>query len=174
MNIFDIIVVVIISFCLIRGFLIGIVRQISSILGVLAGFFGGTQYYPLLSELLKKWIENTGYRDIAAFMIIFCGVFIVVVLLAWVIRYLMKVSKLGWMDRILGVIFGAVKAILVAAILLIALTTFLPPGAAIVQKSRLAPHLMPVSAKISLMVGKEVKSRYNKNIDKYIKYWKKT
>ena len=173
MNIFDIIVVVILSFCLIRGFLIGIVRQISSIVGVLAGFFTGIRYYPFLSDILTKWIENTGYRDIAAFMIIFCGVFIVVILLAWVIHYLMKVSKIGWMDRVLGVVFGAVKAVLIAAILLIALTTFLYPGAAIVQESRLARYLMPISAKITLVVSKEVKSRYDKNIDNYIKYWKK-
>lgn len=173
MNIFDIIVVVILSFCLIRGFMIGIVRQVSSIVGVLAGFFAGIRYYPLLTGILQRWIENPGFRDIAAFMVIFCGVFIGVVLLAWVIHYLMKVSKISWLDRILGVVFGAVKALLVAAIILIALTTFLPPNTSVVQQSRLARYLMPVSEKITLVVTNEVKSRYDKNIDDYIKAWKK-
>jgi len=153
--------------------MIGIVRQVSSIVGVLAGFFAGIRYYPLLTGILKRWIENPGYRDIIAFMIIFCGVFIVVVLLAWVIHYLMKVSKIGWLDRILGVVFGAVKALLVAAIFLITLTTFLPTDTPIVQQSRLAQYLMPVSEKITLVVTHEVKSRYDKNIDHYIKAWKK-
>lgn len=173
MNIFDIIVVVILSFCLIRGFLIGMVRQISSIVGVLAGFFAGIRYYPLLTGYLKSWIDTPGYRDIAAFMILFCSVFIVVILLAWVIHYLMKVSKIGWFDRVLGVIFGGGKAILVASILLVALTTFLPPGVGIVQQSRLARYLAPVSEKIALVVTDTVKSKYDTNIDKYIKNWKK-
>ncbi|MEA3231270.1 MAG: CvpA family protein [Thermodesulfobacteriota bacterium] len=173
MNIFDIIVVVILSFCLIRGFMIGMVRQVSSIVGVLAGFFAGIRYYPLLTGVLKRWIENPGYQDIAAFMIIFCGVFILVVLLAWVIHYLMKVSKIGWLDRVLGVVFGGVKALLVAAIILIALTTFLPSNASVVQGSRLARYLMPLSEKITLVVTHEVKSRYDKNIGNYIKTWKK-
>lgn len=173
MNIFDIIVAVILSFCLIRGFLIGMVRQVSSIVGVLAGFFAGIRYYSLLTGYLKGWIDTAGYRDIAAFMIIFCAVFAVVILLAWVIHYLMKVSKVGWLDRTLGVIFGAVKAILVASILLIALTTFLPPEVTIIEKSRLARYLTPVSEKITLVVTDKVKSKYDKNIDKYLKNWKK-
>jgi len=153
--------------------MIGIVRQVSSIVGVLAGFFAGIRYYPLLTGILQRWIENPGFRDIAAFMAIFCGVFIVVVLLAWVIHYLMKVSKISWLDRILGVVFGAVKALLVAAIILIALTTFLPSNTSVVQQSRLARYLMPVSEKITIVVTSEVKSRYDKNIDDYIKAWKK-
>ncbi len=173
MNIFDIIVVVILSFCLIRGFLIGMVRQISSIVGVLAGFFAGIRYYPLLVGYLDGWIHTPGYRDIAAFMILFCSIFILVILLAWVIHYLMKVSKIGWMDRVLGVIFGAAKAILVGAILLVALTTFLPPDTGMVQQSRLAIFLAPVSDKIALVVTEKVKTRYDKNIDKYLKNWKK-
>lgn len=173
MNIFDIIIVVVLSFCLIRGFLIGMVRQISSIVGVLAGFLAAIRYYPLLTGYLKEWIDTPGYRDIAAFMILFCIVFIVVILLAWIIHYLMKVSKIGWVDRVLGVIFGAVKAALVVSILLVALTTFLPPGTGVVQQSRLARYLTPISEKIALFVTDKVKIKYNKNIDKYLKNWKK-
>ena len=122
--------------------MIGIVRQVSSIVGVLAGFFAGIRYYPLLTGILQRWIENPGFRDIAAFMVIFCGVFIGVVLLAWVI-------------------------------ILSALPTFLPSNTSVVQQSRLARYLMPVSEKITLVVTSEVKSRYDKNIDDYIKAWKK-
>lgn len=173
MNFFDIIIVIILSFCLIRGFMLGIVRQISSIVGVLAGFFAGIRYYPLLTGMLTGWIEDPGYRNIAAFMIIFCGVFIVVILLAWVIHYLMKVSKIGWIDRVMGVFFGAFKALLIGSILLIALTTFLPANTALIQQSRLARHMTIVSEKMAVVIKREAKTKFDTNIDTYLKYWKK-
>jgi membrane protein required for colicin V production len=173
MNFFDIVIVVIISFCLIRGFMLGIVRQVSSIVGVLAGFFAGIRYYPLLTGMLTGWVENPGYRNIAAFMIIFCGVFIAIILLAWVIHYLMKISKIGWMDRIVGVFFGAFKAVLVGSIFLIALTTFLPANSTVIRESRLAPYLTVVSEKLVFIIKRESKNRFDTNIDSYLKSWKK-
>ncbi len=173
MNFFDIIIVVILSFCLIRGFMLGIVRQVSSIVGVLAGFFAGIRYYPLLTGLLTGWIENPGYRNIAAFTILFCSIFIFVILLAWVIHYLMKISKIGWVDRVMGVFFGAFKALLLGSILLIAMTTFLPAHTDFIEQSRLARYMAVVSEKMSVVIKREAKSRFDTNIDTYLKYWKK-
>jgi len=173
MNIFDIVVVVILSFCLIRGFMLGIVRQISSIVGVLAGFFAGSRYYSLLTGMLTGWIDKPGYRNITAFAILFCAVFVLVILLAWVIHYLMKITKTGWIDRVMGVVFGGLKGLLIGCILLVALTTFLPAHAALIEQSRLARHMMVISEKMAVVIRHEAKTRFDTNIDTYLNYWKK-
>ncbi|GEM_PF-159437 len=173
MNFFDIIVVVILSFCLIRGFMLGLIRQISSIVGVLAGFFAGIRYYSLLTGLLTGWVENPGYRNIAAFAILFCAVFIAVILLAWVIHYLLKITRISWVDRGLGVLFGAFKAVLIGAIFLLALTTFLPAHTPLIEQSRLARYMMVVSENMAVVIKRKAKTRFDTNIDTYLKYWNK-
>ena len=48
MNPFDMVIVVILSFCLIRGFFRGLIKELASIVGVLGGFYAAYTYYPIL------------------------------------------------------------------------------------------------------------------------------
>ncbi|MGD9335332.1 MAG: CvpA family protein, partial [Desulfobacterales bacterium] len=107
MNFFDIIVIVILGYCLIRGAFRGLVKELSSIIGVFGGFFGAYTYYPVLAKPLSKWIANVGYLNLLSFLIIFCGVFIIISILGIIINYLLKIVFLSWLDRVSGAMFGA-------------------------------------------------------------------
>ena len=43
MNILDILIAVIVGFCLVRGIFRGIIKELTSIVGVVAGFFASNQ-----------------------------------------------------------------------------------------------------------------------------------
>ncbi|MGA6927040.1 MAG: CvpA family protein, partial [Desulfosarcina sp.] len=58
MNPFDIVVVTILAYGLIRGIFRGLVREISSIVGVLGGFYAAYTYYPQVARLIDGWISN--------------------------------------------------------------------------------------------------------------------
>ena len=59
MNLFDIVVVIIIGFCLIRGGFRGLVKELSAIVGVLAGYYGAYTYYPEVAAMLSRWISES-------------------------------------------------------------------------------------------------------------------
>jgi len=99
MNFFDIIVIVILGYCLIRGVFRGFIKELSSIIGVLGGFYAAFTYYMVVAKPLSKWIANSGYLNILSFLIIFCGVFIMISILGVIINYLLKIVFLGWLDR---------------------------------------------------------------------------
>jgi membrane protein required for colicin V production len=172
-NFFDIIVIVILGYCLIRGVFRGLIKELSSIIGVLGGFYAAFTYYMLLAKPLSKWITNTGYLNILSFLIIFCGVFIIISILGVIINYLLKIAFLSWLDRILGSVFGAMKGILIVSVLLIALTAFLPKGTPVIKDSLLSPYVTLVSEKIAKVVSKDMKHAFSAKIATIKRAWKK-
>ena len=71
MNTFDIAIIVIFGFCMIRGFFRGLIKELSSIIGVLGGFYAAYTYYMQVAIPLSGWIQNDSYRNILSFLIIF-------------------------------------------------------------------------------------------------------
>ena len=173
MNFFDIIVIVILGYCLIRGVFRGFIKELSSIIGVLGGFYAAFTYYMVVAKPLSKWIANSGYLNILSFLIIFCGVFIMISILGVIINYLLKIVFLGWLDRIFGAVFGAMKGILIVSVLLIALTAFLPRGTSVVKDSLLSHHVLLVSEKMAKIVPKDMKHAFSDKIATIKKAWEK-
>ena len=85
MNLLDIVMIIILCFCLIRGGFRGLIKELSSIMGVFLGFYGAYTYYPVVAKWLSRWISNEGYGNILSFLIIFCVVFLLISILGIII-----------------------------------------------------------------------------------------
>jgi membrane protein required for colicin V production len=172
MNPFDILVVVIVAFTLIRGIFRGLVKELSSIIGVLAGFYAAYTYYPDLAAVLGRWISNVGYLNILSFLVIFSTILVIISILGVIIKYLLNIAFLGWMDRICGAGFGLIKGLLIVSILLICFTAFLPKGAPVIRDSLLAPHVARVSENLAKVVSKTMKQQFNDKLSDLKRSWK--
>lgn len=172
MNPFDILIVILVGYGLIRGFFRGLVKEVASIIGVIGGFYLAYSYYRNLSLHLQWLTSNESYRLILAFLVIFCGVLVVVSGLAMVIKYLLKIVYMGWADRMGGGIFGLAKAILIVAVLFLMLTAFLPRDAGLMKDSALAPHVATVSEKLAKVVSEEMKHKFTAHLKDLKKAWK--
>jgi len=172
MNPFDIIIIVILGYSLVRGVFRGLVKEVSSIVGVLGGFYAAFTYYTMLAKILSGLIKEPAYLNILSFLIIFCSVLIIVGVLGIIIKYLLNIAFLGWVDRIGGVGFGLVKGVLIVSILFISLTAFLPKGSPFLKNSMLAPHVSWVSEKMVKVVSKEMKQDFMAKLGELKKTWK--
>jgi len=161
------------GYCFIRGIFRGLVKELSSIIGVFGGFYAAYTYYPDLAKPLSKWIANTGYLNILSFLIIFCVVFMVISILGIIINYLLKIVFLGWLDRVSGAMFGAMKGILIVSVLLIALTAFLPKGTPVIKDSLLSPYVTLVSEKMAEVISKDMHHAFSTKIATLKKAWGK-
>lgn len=173
MNPFDMVIVVILSFCLIRGIFRGLIKELASIIGVLGGFYAAYTYYPFIQGVFTQWVSNSAYRSILSFLVIFCGVFIIIGIVGVIVKYLLNIAFLGWVDRICGAGFGIVKGVLIVSVLMIALTTFLSKGAPIVKDSLLAPQVTLVAEKMIKVVPREMKQEFQIKIDDLKRIWNK-
>jgi membrane protein required for colicin V production len=173
MNSFDIFIIVVVGFCLIRGVFRGLIKELSSIIGVLAGFYGAYTYYMKLAKLLSKWISDTGYLNILSFLLIFCSVFIIISVLGVVIKYLLNIAFLGWADRICGAGFGLMKGVLIVAVVLTTLTAFLPKGSPLIKKSHLAPHVAMISESMAKVASGDMKNQFAVKMSELKDVWRK-
>ena len=172
MNPFDILIIVVLGYSLVRGLFRGLVKELSSIVGVLGGFYAAYTYYNVLAGLLSRLIHDISYLNILSFLIIFCGVLIIVGVWGVIIKYLLNIAFLGWIDRIGGVVFGVLKGILIVSILFITLTAFLPKGTAFIKNSELAPHVSWISEKLAEVISKEMKLDFKAKLGELKKAWK--
>ena len=64
MNLLDMLIIVILCFCMIRGIFRGLVNELFAIIGVLAGFYTAYTYYLKIAKPLSAWISNQAYLNI--------------------------------------------------------------------------------------------------------------
>ena len=172
MNPFDILIMVILGYSLVRGLFRGLVKEVSSVIGVLGGFYAAYTYYQVVAGLLSGIIHDASYLNISSFLIIFCGVLILVSVLGVIIKYLLNIAFLGWVDRVGGVVFGLAKGTLIVCVLFISLTAFLPKGSAFIKDSVLAPHVSWMSEKMAKVISQEMKQDFTGKLRELKKAWK--
>ncbi len=161
MNLLDYVLVAILGYCLIRGIFRGLIKELSSIVGVLAGFYAAYTYYPLVASQLSRWITNAAYLKTVSFLLLFIFVYLLISVAGAILKYLMNIAFLGWLDRLLGAFFGSLKGCLITAVVILALTTFLPSKANVIQKSHVAQHTMRFSAFLIKVTPREMKQSFS-------------
>ena len=173
MNALDIVTALILGFCLIRGIFRGIIKELTSILGVFIGFYAAYIYYPILAGWLSELIASESYAHVVSFFLIFITVLSAVGFVGMILRHLLRAAALGWADRILGGTFAILKSVLIICVLLIALTTFLPKNAPVIKNSLLAPRVSAISEKLVAVVPGEMKETFRDNVKALKASWEK-
>lgn len=171
MNYFDIVSLSILSYSVIRGIFRGIIREVSAIIGVVAGFYCSYTYYDLVAQKLVQHITTPSYASIAGFLLVFTVVFGTINLIGTGIRYIMDIAMLGWADRLTGAIFGGIKAVLITSVILIALTRFLPADSPTLTGSKTAPYITSLSEAMIMVVPKDFKAEFRNRLNGVRKIW---
>lgn len=120
MNFIDLIFIVILLWSAYRGFVKGFILQLSTLAALLLGILGAIKFSDYTAHLLvNNFSISENYLNIIAFAITFIIIVIVVHLLARVIEKLIQAIALGFINRILGVVFGIVKTAFIISVILV-------------------------------------------------------
>ncbi len=171
MNLLDIVIAIILGYSLIRGVFRGLIKEVSSIIGVLAGYYGAYSYYPRLATLFHRWIADTAYLNIISFLVLFMVILFFISILGVILKYLLSIAYLGWVDRVCGTVFGLVKGLLISAVIVVALTAFLPKNDEVMRKSVLAPPVTVISENMAKIVPKDLRTRFSVKLEALRKTW---
>ena len=141
MNPFDILLLLIVAMSLGSGLMKGLVREVFSLVGVILGILVSLIFSPVLGPVLQRWIpyENAAYA--AAFLIFFVAILVLSSVVAHLLTKLLEFAQLGFIDRLLGGLFGIVRGGLIGLVLALGLTLFLDAGHTFLSESRLTPRL---------------------------------
>ena len=172
MNLFDLTIIVILCFCFIRGVFTGLIRELFSTTGVLAGFLAASTCYMEVAKSLSRWISDASKLKILSFLSIFFGFLIAMSILGRIAKNLLKIDFVSGIDCTFGAGVGIIKGVLIVSVLLLTLTAFLPKEASIIKNSLLSSNFTSISGKMAMIVSKDMRHEFLSKILPYKNVWK--
>lgn len=163
MNYFDIVILVVLLFFLIRGLIKGFFIELASVLALILGIWGALRFSGFVGNKLTELFDlTTQWLGLISFAVTFVLIVIGVHFVAILVDKLFSAIALGWLVKILGAVLGVIKALILVSVVLVFLNTvnervtFLPPDK--VQDSllyrpvaQIAPAIFPMIAKGDLI-----------------------
>jgi len=119
MNLLDFILLVPVVWLCIRGFSKGLIIELASLIGLILGILAAYYFSGYVRDFLKDYFsfkENT--LRIIAYIVTFLAVILVVYLIGKIIEKFIDIVAMGWLNKILGAVFGLAKGIVLVSILL--------------------------------------------------------
>lgn len=165
MTLLDIVFLLILTFFCVRGFFHGILKEIAGIAGLLIGFWVANQYHTQLTPYIAPYMSSPATAETASYIITLVLVTIATWILINLFSGLLKLALLAWVDHAMGGAFGFIKGMLLCAIILLALTTFIP-NSAYVQESVTAPYIGRVTVFLSSLLPTDMKGTFNNGVEK--------
>ncbi len=159
-NWLDILMGVIIAVAFVRGLWTGFSRSVSTLAGLVAGFWVAMRLFGPLSERLLFILSNEMWARVAAFVLVFLFVYLGFFLMGVVLQGFFRLIRLGWLDRIAGAGVGIAKGLVMVGVLLFVLTLFLPPKSDLLSGSVLYPRLVAVAQGLSALVPVEIRGQF--------------
>lgn len=141
-----------------------LLRIASLVVGLLVAMWG----YGVLAGYLAQWISNAKVASAVAFALLFVGCLITGALLARLLAGIWSLAGLGLVDRLLGAAFGALRGLLLAAALLLALVAFQPVAdtAGLVADSRIAPFVLNLARTAAAVAPEALRDAYQDGLDR--------
>jgi len=156
MNVVDIILIILIVSAAINGFVKGFFVELASIVSLILGIWAAVEFSGLVQQWLSKYLtwSNDSIR-LAAFILIFVFVVLLVHLIATLTEKFVQAIALGIFSRLAGAVFGALKAAFILSILMIIISkienftiTIIPDKAKAESRlygpiENMAPNILP-------------------------------
>jgi len=103
------------------GMRAGLLHESATLVGFGLGLLAGGRFYEKLAPALAPWLGSRTLSSLGAFLLILLVTWVIVVFLGIMLRDFMRGIHLGWLDYLGGLVFGLVKGLFLAEILVLVL-----------------------------------------------------
>ncbi len=117
MTSFDYLVLAILGLSIVLSVMRGLVLEALSIVGWVLAFFVAKSYASQLVPMMPEAIPTESLRVMAAFIMVFLATLLISSLLSIALASLFKKLGLGWLNRVLGGLFGLSRGIIIVCLL---------------------------------------------------------
>lgn len=115
----DLILLILFVPAIIGGIRKGFIQQLAGLIALILGIWAGYHFSYFLSGKLNIWLHSaSSLVNILSFALIFIAVLIIVSLIGQFVSGVVKLAFLGWLDKILGIIFSIIKTAFILSIVI--------------------------------------------------------
>ncbi|MEN9471418.1 MAG: colicin production protein [Pseudomonadota bacterium] len=145
----------------------GFVREVISLVIWVAAITVSFIFYQYIANLLINIIHSDSVRLVISFVGLFIATLVLGMLINYLIGQLVSNTGLSGTDRVLGIVFGIARAIIVVVLLIMlaGLTPFAKE--ATWQESVLVPHFQPLENWLSSFLPDSIHSQLELQKDSY-------
>lgn len=140
----DYLIIAIVGVSVLISIIRGFIREILSLAVWIIAFVVAFKFCKPLASIFTPYTHNSSLPITISFAILFIIVLILGGLLTYLISILVIKTKLSFIDRTLGMIFGFIRGILVVAVLLLLLSVHSYSRDSWWSNSYLIPHFKPL------------------------------
>ena len=124
MNWIDFIIIALLAFGLIQGFIDGVIIEIAKLAALILGIWGAIHFSGWTADKLSGWFDmQANWTGIVAFAITFVVIVIGINLLGRLLDTIIKSVSLGFVVKLLGAAFGVIKTVLILSVLFVFLNS---------------------------------------------------
>ena len=120
MTYFDYVIIAIMAASVCLGLWRGVVGEIIALVAWILAFFAAKYFGAEVARTVFTGIEDPVFRLAAAWVAVFVVVLVLMALLRLAVRGLLKALGLSLSDRLLGIVFGAARGLLIVLVLVAA------------------------------------------------------
>jgi membrane protein required for colicin V production len=172
MNWIDFVIIALLAFGLIQGFIDGLIIEIAKLAALILGIWGAIHFSGWTAGKLYGWFDmQETWTGIVAFAITFVVIVICINLLGRLLDTIVKSVSLGFVVKTLGAVFGVIKTALILSVVFVFLNTinekrhFLP--SATIEKSFLYnPIADIIPAIFPIVEGGDLLDSFNRHKNK--------
>jgi membrane protein required for colicin V production len=124
MNLVDIVILFLLVLSAILGFRTGLIQSFFSLAGLIAGIAVASWHYKRFANELAPMVHSKALADAIWFCLIAIAVMLVAGVLGMLVKGLVHGIGLGWLDKLLGLIFGLLRGAVLATLCIVILAAF--------------------------------------------------
>ena len=158
MNYIDIIIIIVLALGMIGGFINGLVKEVASLAALILGIWGAIRFSSFTAGRLYDYFDMAGkYVGIISFLITFGIIVIIIHFIGLLVDKLMEAVALGFINRLLGIVFGLFKSVLIMSVIFVVLNVidarrpFLPKEK--IEQSMLYSPISDIAPAIFPIIG---------------------
>ncbi|HAE87670.1 TPA: hypothetical protein DCG86_06575 [Candidatus Marinimicrobia bacterium] len=114
----DILAIIIVAWFVVKDYFNGLILSSFRLIGLVLGIIIGSNYSVSVGNaLFGRFDWNPTLTMAIGFVVLFLGVVIVAQILANLIRAAMNLVLLGWVDKLGGIVLGALKSVIILSVI---------------------------------------------------------
>lgn len=119
MTSFDYAFLILLALSALVGIWRGLIHEVIAVVGYVLAFFVARTFSPALAAYLKQLSNSPMLQWGVSFAILFIGTLLVLGVIRYALRGVIRAAGLGGLDRILGAGFGLIRGVLIAVVIVI-------------------------------------------------------
>lgn len=159
MNFFDYMIITVVALSTIGSFFRGFAREFISLVIWVVGIISALKFAPLIEPHIMAAMHWKLMSYATAFLIIFLAIWLIGLFINLAIRSVLNRVGLGPLDRVIGLLFGFARGVLLIAVLMMFINASAFQDSPTIQTSKLAPQFHAIALRLANFIPPDLQKR---------------